>query len=272
MAEESMITIKTREEIAILREGGKRLAQILQKVVAASEPGVSTFELDRLAESLIFKCGGVPAFKGYCIADVKTPFPASLCTSVNDEVVHAIPRKDRILKEGDIIGLDIGMQWPAGQNQESGSKNHGLFTDTAVTIGIGKISLEVEQLIHVTKEALDIGIQEVRPGAHIGDISHVIEKYLAKYHFGIIRDLAGHGVGYQLHEEPLIPNYGKSGTGPTLKEGMIIAIEPMATLGDWRIILDDDEWTFRTKDASYAAHFEHTVAVVPNGALVVTEQ
>lgn len=259
----AMITFKTKEEIEILREGGKRLAGILQKVVVAAKPGVSAFDLDRLAEELIFSSGGEPAFKGYKIKGVKTSYSSSLCVSINDEVVHGIPRKDKILKEKDIVGLDIGMKWPA-------EKNQGLFTDMAVTIGIGKISAKAEKLIRVTKEALDVGIEAIRPGARIGDISHAVGEHLKKNNLGIIRDLAGHGVGYELHEEPLIPNYGKSGTGPELKEGMVIAIEPMATLGDWRITLDDDEWTFRTVDGSLAAHFEHTVAVTKKGAEILT--
>lgn len=260
-----MITVKTKEEIEILREGGRRLAQILQKIVATAKPGVSALDLDGLAEGLIFESGGIPAFKGYRLEGLKTPYPGSLCVSINDEVVHGIPRKDKILKEGDVVGLDIGMQWPAGQNQKD-----GLFTDMAVTIGIGKISPEAESMVRATKEALGVGIQSVRPGARIGDISHAIQKCLENHHLGIIHDLAGHGVGYKLHEEPFIPNYGRKGTGPEIREGMVLAIEPMATLGDWRITLDNDNWTFRTQDNSLAAHFEHTVAVVGGGYEVLT--
>lgn len=258
------ITIKTKEEIALLREGGRRLAEILEKVIQAANAGVSTLALDRLGESMIFASGGRPSFKGYRIKEARVPYPCSLCTSVNDEVVHAIPRSNRILRAGDIIGLDIGMQWP-GENKKS-----GLYTDMAVTIGIGKISPEAKKLLKATKDALDSGIQQVRPGAHTGDIGYAIQKHLDRYHLGVIRDLAGHGVGYEVHEEPLIPNYGKSGSGPELKEGMVIAIEPMATLGDWRVTLDPDEWTFHTADGSLAAHFEHTIAVAENGAEVLT--
>lgn len=266
-----MINVKTREEIEILREGSKRLAKVLEKVVSAVKPGLSTFELDQLAEELIFESGGEPAFKGYTVREVKKPYPATMCISVNDEIVHAIPRKDRILKEGDVVGLDIGMFWPVDQNQNLKFKSQkGLYTDMAVTIGIGKISLDAERLIRATKEALDLGIQEVKAGAHIGDIGHAIQRHLERNKLGIIRDLAGHGIGYELHEEPLIPNYGKRGSGPELKEGMVIAIEPMATLGDWRIILDDDGWTFRTADGSLAAHFEHTVVVRRDGGEVLT--
>ncbi|KKU06289.1 MAG: Methionine aminopeptidase [Parcubacteria group bacterium GW2011_GWA2_45_30] len=267
-----MITIKTKEEIEILREGGKYLAEILQKVVAAVKPGVSTLELDGLAEGLILDCGGKPAFKGYRIKEVHTPFPGTICTSINDEVVHGIPQKNRVLKEGDIIGIDIGMAWPADKYQVSSIKyqGRGLFTDMAVTIGIGKISAEAERLIRITQEALDMGIQAVKPGAHTGDIGTAVESHLKKNKLGIIRDLAGHGVGHELHEEPLIPNFGKKGAGTELREGMVIAIEPMATLGDWRIKLDRDEWTIHTADQSSAAHFEHTVAVMKDGAEVLT--
>jgi len=252
------VRIKTAEEIVRMREGGKRLAGILHEIIVRAVPGVSSGTLDAHAERLIVSCGGRPVFKGYKISEVKKPFPSSICVSVNDEVVHGIPRADRILKAGDIASIDIGMRWK------------GLVTDMAVTVGIGKISPDAERLIHATREALDIGIARVRPGTRIGDIGHVIESHLKKNHFGIIRDLAGHGVGHELHEEPLIPNYGKSGTGIRLEEGMVIAIEPMATLGGWRITLDDDEWTFRTRDASVAAHFEHTVAVISEGREILT--
>lgn len=253
-----MISLKSKEEIRILKEGGGRLQKILAKVARAARVGVSTQDLDKLAERLIAESGGEPVFKGYRIKGVATPYPASLCTSINDELVHAIPKNDRILKEGDIIGLDIGMRW------------QGLITDMAVTVGVGKISSEAERLLHLTRDALDIGINEVKPGAQVGDVGYAIERHLKKYGLGVIRDLGGHGVGYELHEEPLIPNYGRSHTGPELKEGMVFAIEPMATLGSWRVVLQDDGWTFKTVDGSLAAHFEHTVAVTRDGARVLT--
>lgn len=249
---------KNEEEIAILRECGRRLAGILCRVAAEARPSISTRDLDLIAEQLIIAEHGTPVFKGYKIKEAKTAFPASICASINDEIVHGIPHERRILKEGDIIGIDIGMRW------------NGLVTDMAVTVGIGKISSDAERLIRATQEALDAGIAAVRPGAHIGDIGCAIEARLKKDNLGIIRDLAGHGVGYELHEPPLIPNYGKPGTGAVLQEGMVIAIEPMATLGGWRIILDADEWTFRTADGSLAAHFEHTVAVTRTGTEILT--
>jgi methionyl aminopeptidase len=266
------ITIKTKEEIALLREGGGRLAGILEKVVSAAKPGVSTQELDELAEELIFESGGAPSFKGYKGRRDPRPYPCSLCISVNDEIVHAIPRKGKILKEGDAAGLDIGMWWPANRKYKAGSRKRGrsLCTDMAVTIGIGKISAEAERLIRATREALDIGIRAVQPGARVGDIGYAVQKHLEAHNLGIIRNLAGHGLGYEVHEEPLIPNFGEAGAGPELKENMVIAIEPMATLGGWRVELDDDEWTFRTSDGSLSAHFEHTIAVTKDGAEVLT--
>lgn len=252
------ISTKSKAEIEILREGGKRLASVLARVVQAAKAGIATAELDEIAERLIVGEGGEPIFKGYKIREAKTPYPASICISINDEVVHGIPRQDRILRQGDVIGIDIGMRW------------QGLITDMAVTVGVGRISPEAEGLIRTTKEALDAGIAAIRPGARLGNISHAIELHLKKAGLGFIRDLAGHGVGYELHEEPLIPNYGKIGTGPELVAGMVLALEPMATLGDWRIALDSDEWTFRTADGSLSAHFEHTVAVTPDGADVLT--
>lgn len=253
-----------------LREGGRRLAEILKKVAEAARPGISTYDLDRLAQSLIFESGGRSSFKGYRIRETKIPYPGSLCVSVNDEVVHAIPRREKILKEGDVVGLDIGMIWPSESLAKEASGPKGLYTDTAVTVGVGRVSSEAKRLMRVTREALDIGIKAVRAGARVGDISYAIERHLKKHKLGIIRDLAGHGVGYAVHEEPLIPNYGQPGTGPELKEGMILAVEPMATLGDWRVALDEDEWTFRTVDESLAAHFEHTIVVTQNGAEVLT--
>ncbi len=256
------ITIKTKEEIEILREGGRRLAEILQKVVKAAKPGMSTWELDQLGEELILSSGGKPAFKGYHDGKSRGAYPCSLCISINDEVVHAIPRKSTIFKEGDVVGLDIGMKWPRGK---------GLYTDHAITIGIGKISPEAEHLIRVTKEALDIGIAEVCPGARVGDVGHAIQKHLERNKLGIVKGLAGHGVGYKVHEEPLIPNYGKPGTGPEFKEGMVIAIEPITTLGGPDVVLQPDGWTFKISDGSFAAHFEHTLAVTKDGAEVLTK-
>ena len=263
------VTIKSKEEIETLREGGRRLAGILQKVIEAAKPGVSAWKLDQLAEELILSSGGEPAFKGHRDKDTQKPYPHTLCISINDEVVHTIFNKSTILKEGDAVGLDIGMKWPASVKTWAG--NGGLFTDHAITIGIGKISSEAGRLIRTTKEALEVGIAAVRPGAHVGDVSHAIQQHLENNKLGIVKNLAGHGVGYEVHEEPLIPNYGKPGTGPELKEGMVVALEPITTLGSPEVALQPDGWTFKTKDGSLAAHFEHTIVVTESGAEILTE-
>ena len=256
------IKINTKEELEIMREGGRRLARILREVSSLARSGTATHTLDELAEKLIFDCGGEPAFKGYRIQGVAAAFPATICASVNDEVVHAFPLATKVLKEGDVIAIDIGMKWPA---------HTGLYTDMAVTVGVGAISPDAARLINATREALMCGIAAVRPGARVGDVSHAVEFFLTGERLGIVRDLAGHGVGHALHEDPLIPNYGKAGSGAELCEGMAIAIEPIVTLGNPAIRLMQDEWTFKTKDGSLSAHFEHTVAITANGAEVVTK-
>ena len=270
------ITIKTPQELDTLREGGKRLAAILKEVVSAAKPGVSTLDLDVLAERLIIEQGGRPSFKGYTIPDAPVPYPASICASVNEEVVHAIPRKGRVLNNGDIVGIDIGMWWPDNADPKRSKKERSkgsreLCTDMAVTIGIGEISEDAQQLIATTREALRAGIEAVKPGIRFGDISYAIQSVLDKQGFGIVRGLAGHGLGYELHEEPLIPNYGHPATGPEVKEGMVIAIEPMATLGSDDVDIEDDGWTFTTKDKSLAAHFEHSLIVTADGSEIITQ-
>lgn len=260
--------IKTDKEIEILKEGGGRLAKILVALVGSAKPGISTLDLDRLAESLIFACGGKPSFKGY-ISSEGLAYPHSICASINDEIVHGIPKQEKVLKVGDVVGLDIGMLWPSFAKATS-EKPAGLFTDMAVTIGIGKISKEAKRLMRVTEESLAIGIKAVKPGVKLGDIGFIIQEYLEKNKLGVIKSLAGHGVGYAVHEEPLVPNFGKKGTGLELKKGMVLAIEPMATLGDWRLDLAKDGWTFKTKDGSLGAHFEHTIVVTANGSEILT--
>lgn len=257
------IKIKTKEELEIMRGCGHRLAHILRVLASSVQPGVRAHTLDELAEKLIFDCGGEPAFKGYRIQGVAAAFPSTICTSVNDEVVHAFPLATKVLKEGDVIAIDIGMKWPA---------ETGLYSDMAVTIGVGTISSDATRLINATREALMRGIAAVRSGARVGDVSHAVESYLTNERLGIVRDLAGHGVGHALHEDPLIPNYGKQGTGAELRESMVIAIEPIVTLGSPVIRLMQDEWTFKTKDGSLSAHFEHTVAITANGAEILTKE
>lgn len=262
-------TIKSKEEIEILKKGGKELARILREVIAAAEPGVTTKGLDDLAEHLIIEAGGEPSFKNYNPYGAKRAFPATLCVSINDEVVHGIPRKSRVLASGDIVGLDIGMRWPSeAKAKEAGGRP--MFTDTAVTVGIGTISKEAEKLIAATKQALMKGIAAARPGGRMGDIGAAIQEHIESLGFGVVRDLAGHGVGYRVHEDPFVPNFGTKGKGELLKEGMVLAIEPMATEGGWKVSLDKDEWTFRTADGTLSAHFEHTVVIEKNGAHIIT--
>ena len=254
-----MITVKSAKEIKILKEGGKILASVLREVEKNVRPGVATIELDELAEKLIRRAGGEPSFKNYKTRDDRIPYPASLCVSINDEVVHGIPSKEKILIEGDIVGLDLGMKYK------------GLYTDMATTAPVGEIDVKAKELIKETKEALKKGIKEAREGNRIGDISFAVQKYIEKNKFSVIRNLAGHGVGYKVHEEPEIPNFGKKGVGEILKKGMILAIEPMVTTGRHEIILDDDNWTWRTKDGSLSAHFEHTIVVAKKGGEVLTK-
>jgi methionyl aminopeptidase len=256
-----MIIIKTQEEITIMKEGGKILAGILDEVSKAVIPGISTLELDELAERLIREAGGDPAFLNYSVeGEEDNPYPATLCTSVNSEVVHGIPSKNEILKEGDIIGLDIGMFYK------------GLCTDTAITVGVGKISEDVQKLMDVTLRALKKGISQIKSGAHIGDIGSVIQQYVEGEGFSIVKQLVGHGVGKEVHEEPRVPNYGEFGTGIKLEEGMTLAIEPMVNVGEDLVQTDDDQWTIITNDKSLSAHFEHTVVVTKKGCTIITEK
>lgn len=260
-----MITIKTSEEIKILREGGKILASVLLMVADKAKTGITTKELDEYAESLIKKAGGEPSFKNYRTKDDKFPFPASLCVSINDEVVHGIPGFEK-LREGDIISLDLGMKWK------------GLYTDAAITVGVEKISSDAEKLLNITKIALEKGIGVIKEGATTGDIGYAIQSYVEKQRlpagrqgFNVVKKLVGHGVGYNVHEEPEIPNFGKKGEGIVLKEGMVFAIEPMVVIGNGDVILDKNNWTWKTKDGSLAAHFEHTIAVTKKGCEVLTK-
>jgi len=266
------VTISSDQELHTLREGGKRLAAIMAELIAAVRPGISTLALDELAEQLIIEAGGHSAFKGYRTKRDDPPFSASICTSINDEVVHAIPRPDRILKQGDIVGLDIGMRWPASQ-QPAGSRKleAGLITDMAVTVPVGRISPPAEELIQVTHEALVSGIRVLRPGVRMGDLGHTIQRHIEENGFSVVRELVGHGVGQHLHENPYVPNYGTPGDGLLLKRGMVLAIEPMATAGSPLVRLDSDGWTWRTRDGSLAAHFEHTVIVTKTGAEILTK-
>ncbi|KKT57157.1 MAG: Methionine aminopeptidase [Candidatus Giovannonibacteria bacterium GW2011_GWC2_44_9] len=254
--------IENQKELEILREGGKKLAAVLNEAASNAKEGVTTRELNNLAENLILKSGGTPSFKGYKVRGVPIPYPGSLCVSINDEVVHGLP-SDRALKNGDIVGLDIGMLWPA-----SSAGGEGLYTDTALTVLVGG---GTNKLINATKKSLEIGIAQVRAGARVGDIGHAIQSFLEREEFGVVRELVGHGVGRAVHEDPEIPNFGKKGIGAELVEGMIIALEPMATEGSPKVKIAKDGWTWVTKDSSRSAHFEHTVVVTKNGAEILTQ-
>lgn len=253
-----MIDIKSKKEIELIRPGGKILAKILNKVARAVKPGVTTNDLNKLARELIFSFGAVPAFEGYKDNINSISYPAALCTSINEEVVHAIP-SNRVLKDGDIISLDLGIIYK------------GFFTDMAVTVAVGKISNEARKLIRVTKESLDIGITQVKPGNHVGDIGFAIANYIELNDFSIVRQLVGHGVGRAVHEQPQVPNFGKPKTGAILKPGMVIAIEPMVNIGGYEIMGSADGFGFKTVDNSLSAHFEHTVVVTDKGCEVVTK-
>lgn len=247
-----MITIKTQEEIEIMAEGGKILAQAIIETAKLVKPGVSTLELDQFAENFILSKGAKPAFKGYA------KFPYSLCTSINEEVVHCLPSEKRILKQGDIISLDLGVLYK------------GYNTDSAITVGVGEISFELQRLLKVTKKALSLGIKSIKQNGHFGDIGHCIEKYISTQGLGLVKDLFGHGIGKQVHEDPLIPNFGKKNSREKITEGMVFCIEPMITLGDYRIKKAKDGYGFSTKDDSMSAHFEHTIAVTKNGIRILT--
>jgi methionyl aminopeptidase len=252
------IYIKTPKEIEILREGGKRLATILAKVAKMAKPGVSTYELDKYAYELIKKGGDKPAFLNYKPEGAEKGYPATLCTSVNNEIVHGIPKRSKILKDGDTISLDLGL-------------NHrGLFTDHAVTVPVGKISKKDKELLDATKKALEIGIWAARGGDTTGDIGHAIESFVHNK-YGIVRELAGHGVGIEVHEDPYVPNYGKAGKGHKLVPGMVIAIEPMLNMGGAAIASDKDGYTIKTADGSRAAHFEHTILITDGDAEILTQ-
>jgi len=247
-----MIEIKTPQEIQIMKEGGKILAKIMKELAKKVRSGITTKELDKVAEDLVFKYGARPSFKGYL------GFPAVLCTSINEEIVHIIP-SDRVLKQGDIISLDLGIFYK------------GFHTDMAITLPIGRVKPEVARLIRVTKKALKRGIKKIRPGHTIGDIGNTIQRYVEDQGLNVVRDLCGHGIGKEIHEEPQIPNYGKRRTGPELVEGMVICLEPMVTMGDWHIKKAKDGYGFQTKDNSLVAHFEATIAVKKVGCEVLTE-
>ncbi len=246
-----MISIKSRKEIQIMREGGKILSEIMSQLKAQVKPGITTEELDRLAESLVFKYGK-PSFKGY------KGFPNTLCTSINNEIVHGIPSKKELIS-GEILSLDIGMEYKR------------FHTDMAITVPIGEVDPEVLRLIRTTKKALKRGIKKVHPGNTFGDLGNTIQRCIESQGFTVIKNLCGHGIGKELHEDPNVLNYGKRKTGPQIKEGMVFCIEPMASMGSSEMKKGSDGYALETSDDSFSAHFEHTIAVTERGCIVLTE-
>ena len=247
-----MIVLKSRTEIDTMRAAGRIVFAVLEELTKHVRPGISTFELDRIAEEFIRAQGGIPSFKGLY------GFPATLCTSINEEIVHGIPSKKRILTEGSVFTADVGAQLD------------GLHADSARTYPVGEVSPEAKRLLKVTEESLYAGIKEARVGNHVGDIGHAVQNVAEGAGFGVVRELVGHGIGRTFHEEPQVPNYGRPKRGPVLKVGMTIAIEPMITAGDPATRTLDDKWTVVTLDGSLSAHFEHTVAITENGAVILT--
>ncbi len=252
-----MIFLKTEDEIALLRESNLLVGKTLAEIAGMIKPGVTTGELDRRAEAFILAHGAVPVFKGFP-NPVGNPFPASICTSVNGQVVHGIPGDEVVLKEGDIVSVDCG------------TCMNGFCGDSAYTFCVGEVAPETRGLLKATKEALYKGIESALPGRRTGDIGYTVQQYCESRGYGVVREFVGHGVGKQMHEEPQVPNYGRRGSGTLLKKGMCIAIEPMITLGSRQIVMEPDGWTVRTKDGRPAAHFEHTVAITDGEADILS--
>jgi methionyl aminopeptidase len=239
--------LRSQKELQLMREAGRIVCEVLDALEQACVPGISTAELDKLAYDETVKRKAKPAFKGYL------GFPCSLCASVNDEVVHGIPKKTRILKAGDLMKLDFGVSF------------RGWFGDSARTVPVGKVSDEAMRVLGVTREALTVGIAAARAGARVGDIGHAVQSHVEGHGCSVVRDLTGHGIGRKLHEEPRVPNYGQAGTGLMLQPGMTIAIEPMVNAGTHKVVELDDEWTIVTMDHRLSAHFEHTIAITDAG-------
>ncbi|EKE07330.1 MAG: hypothetical protein ACD_18C00119G0009 [uncultured bacterium] len=266
-----MSYIKKQEEIQFIIEGGKILGEILEKIAKMVRPNISAYEIDMEAERLIVEAGGRPAFKGYRTRKSDPPFPSTICASVNTEVVHGIATKDKILKEGDIFSIDIGMQYPL--NCGLGKGGNGFFTDTALTVAVGDIPEKTKQLLNVTKKSLELAIEKCFVGNSIALIGKTIENYIDPQGYGIVRDLVGHGVGHEVHEEPRVPNYyDRDLESWKLEKNAVIAIEPMITMGDYHVETADDGWGILTIDNSLSAHFEHTIIITKDGPLVVTRR
>lgn len=247
-----MINIYKSEEIQVMRRGGRILAKIIEELKKEVKPGITTKYLDKVASDLILRYGAAPSFKGF------NNYPAALCTSINEEIVHAVP-SDRVLRKGDILSLDLGIRFKR------------YCTDMALTIPVGKVDKKTKKLIAVTKKALEIGIEQAKPGNHLEDIGSAIQKYVEKNRFNVVRELCGHGVGKKVHEDPQILNYGERGKGIELKPGMVLALEPMVTVGDWHIKKTKDGFGYKTKGNSLSAHFEHTLVITKKGVKTLTE-
>ncbi len=248
-----MIILKTPDEIAVMAKASRVVAEALAVLKDAVKPGVTTDELDRLAESEIRARGAIPAFKGY------RNYPKTLCASVNEQVVHGIPSK-RVLKEGDIVGLDLG------------AIVGGFYGDSAVTVPVGRIDEKTAALVRITEESLLLAIEQACVGNRLSDISHAVQRHVEAAGYSVVTEFVGHGIGRQLHEEPQVPNYGKPGQGPRLQVGMVLAIEPMVNMGGSAVRVLDDRWTAVTVDGSLSAHFEHTIAIQPSGPALVLSQ
>lgn len=246
-----MTVVKSPQEVAIMRQAGKIVAKTLQRLTEEIRPGIKTSHLDSVAASELKRYGAKASFKGY------RGFPAYLCVSVNDEIVHGIPG-ERELNSGDIVSLDFG------------AIVNGFHGDGAITVGVGRISSKAQELVAVTEAALMVGIKEARNGAHLGDVSAAIQNYVETSGFSVVREYSGHGIGRDLHEDPLVPNFGSPGEGPVLRKGMTLAVEPMVTAGDWRTRVTENRWTVLTIDGSLAAHFEHTIAISEDEAEILT--
>ncbi|MBI2025206.1 type I methionyl aminopeptidase [Candidatus Kaiserbacteria bacterium] len=252
--------VKNDTERANLIEGGKRLAVVLTALRTKVAPGVTAQELDDLAEKMIRDGGDEPCFLGYTTEGANRPYPATLCVSINDEVVHGIPNESvKVLKDGDIVGLDLGLT------------HNGVIVDAAITVPVGEVDEITKKLLMATERALVAGIAQAKPGNHTGDISHAIQEEIEGAGFSVVRELGGHGVGERVHEEPFIPNFGRAGTGPELVEGMVLALEPISAAGRARVNLASDGYTYRTKDGSRSAHFEHTILLENGGARIITQ-
>ena len=249
-----MIELKSAREIALMRRGGHILSEVVERLRTTVKPRMSTLEIDTDVEQFIRARGATPAFKGY------RGFPATVCISINEEVVHGIPSAQRHVSEGDIVGLDLGCIV------------EGYYADCAFTLAVGEVPPRVQELLDVTRESLERGITECRPGRRLSDVSHAIQSHVERHGFSVVRAFVGHGIGRALHEEPQVPNFGDPGRGPQLRPGMVLAIEPMVTMGSCEVRILDDGWTAVTQDGSLAAHFEHTIAVTESGPEVLTSK